>query len=231
MFRLELLQAINDWQCGSSKKALLGEELKRLSEELDPRFKEVSLCCFRQISLDKAALWHLGTKLLLPEAISSWTLSIEVAETLKGGVPQPGDWQGIIFEIVPRPDQVVLNLDTLYRDPDFAAFYEEMRTKIIRFGDGIGRYGRSQHEVILEVDAIGLDSVYALGGYSSDLESTARLILEREPTDQELEELDQQMKRAGRKIGPAWVTYAAKDRVLAKLIEAAKVLKSKSGQP
>jgi hypothetical protein len=230
MFSLELLQAVNDWQCGGTKTPR-GKRLKKLSGQLATRFREVRGHCFRQISLDKASLWLLGTELHLPEVISGWTLSIDVAKSFKGGVPS-SEWQVFIFEIKPRPEQVVVNLDELYRDPGFLSACEEMRPQISRFHDGIGKYGGLQHEVVLEVDRLDLkSSTHAMGGYSSDRKGTARFFFGPEPTEEELQAFDQLMVQAGRKLGAAWVEGPAKDRVVESFIANAKVLKARAGQP
>lgn len=59
---------------------------------------------------------HLGDHQLqlladnhLPETIAPWTIDIETARTLKGGVP-PAGLQGVIFKIKRPKNSVVLNL-------------------------------------------------------------------------------------------------------------------------
>src|SRR5207248_10717439 len=120
MFDLEFLQALNDWQLGGSpvQKRRRGLRLKETAMPLDPIFKTVSLCCFRQVALDESSVWKLGDTLHLSETISSWTVSPEVAMEFKGDVPPPG-WQGVIFAVVPRPEDVLVNLVSLYSGEAF----------------------------------------------------------------------------------------------------------------
>ena len=151
MFDLEFLQALNDWQLGGNaqQKRKRGLRLKKAALRLDPFFRSVSLCCFRQVALGKGSVWKLGETLHLPETISSWTVSPEVAMEFKGGVPPPG-WQGVIFLVVPDPEEVVVNLASLYSNVAFHSACEASRNRIGNYHAGIGRYGGSQHEVVLE---------------------------------------------------------------------------------
>lgn len=171
-FPLPLLQAINDWQRGhssvSQRKRRAGT-LKTEAARLDKHYRQCGLVCFRQISLRKGAssLWELMAVRQLPESISAWTVDLDFAMKFKGGVP-PEEWQGMIFCTMPKPHQVVVNLSTLYGDRDFERTVKLFKPKITGFYDGIGKYGKSQSEVVLEIDVLSPDDVYTMGGYSSD---------------------------------------------------------------
>jgi hypothetical protein len=232
MFNLELLQAISDWQRGGDlkQKARRGERLKILSEALDPEFRETSLCCFRQISLDKSFLWKLGNELHIKEGISSWTMVTDVAKEFKGG-PPPEGWQGVIFEIVPEGGQVILNIDALFRDPHFLEDCEAAKGDIVGFHEGIGRYSGSQREVVLEVKSLPIEAVYALGGHSSTKESLARMYFGREPSAGELKYFYNLLVRSKAKFGPVWVTEDAMTRVRSQMLKQVEVLKSLVSDP
>jgi hypothetical protein len=227
MFSLELLQAISDWQRGGDlkQKARRGKRLKALSEALDPEFRETSLCCFRQISLDKGFLWKLGDKLHLKEDISSWTLVTDVAKEFKGGPPAEG-WQGVIFEFVPEGSQVILNIDALFRDPRFLEACEAAKGDVIGYYEGIGQYGRSQREVVLEVESLPIEAVYALGGHSSTKESLAGMYFGREPNAGELEFFNSLLVRSKARFGPVWVTGDAMKRVMSQIFKQIEVMQN-----
>src|SRR5260370_975565 len=98
MFTRDLIQAVSDWQRGGSprQKAARGLKLKAEAATLPDQFRQCSSSCFRQIALPKGSVWQLADTLELPETISSWTVSLDVARTFKNGVPPPGS-QGVIF--------------------------------------------------------------------------------------------------------------------------------------
>jgi hypothetical protein len=219
MFDLEFLQALNDWQLGGSpvQKRRRGLRLREAAMRLDRVFKRVSLCCFRQVALDKSWVWKLGDTLHLPETISSWTVSPEVAMEFKGGVPPPG-WQGVIFAVVPRPEDVVVNLMSLYSDEAFRSACQTSRDRVRRYNEGIGRYGGSQHEVVLEIPSVPITAVHALGGYSSSRETIARQFFGWGPSSLDRQWFDILLVRSGRTLGPHWLCGESKDRVISKML-------------
>ncbi len=226
MFTAQLIQAINDWQRGGDAmmKAKRGRRLKQLAALLEERFRTVRAKCYRRIALDKASVFDMGDDLKLDETISSWTLDLSFAKQFKDGVPEPG-WQGVIFAIEPTASQVVLNLAAVYAEEAFAEACERLRPTIKGFEHGIGRYGDSQKEVILDVEYVPIDAILALGGYSSDLPTIAAKYLGRPATDAELAELEQALVSRGRAPGAWWLEGAAKDRAVAFWIRHAKRLK------
>lgn len=226
MFDLEFLQALNDWQLGGSaaQKRRRGLRLKEVATRLDPYFKSVSLCCFRQVALDKSSVWKLGDTLHLPEALSSWSVSREVAMEFKGGVPPPG-WQGVIFAVLPHPEDVVVNLTSLYSNAAFRSACETSRDHIRRYHEGIGRYGGSQHEVVLEIASVPITAVYALGGYSSSCEVIARKFFGCEPGSVDRHWFDILLARSGRKLGPHWLCHEGKERVISNVLAAVERLR------
>jgi hypothetical protein len=115
MFSIEFLQAVNDWQRGGDRDQVRRrcKRLAVLARDIDARFRQCDLACFRQVALEKGPLWNLLAEEDLPEKISSWTLDSAVVKTFKGGVPPEG-WQGVIFALRPAPENVVLNLDRPY---------------------------------------------------------------------------------------------------------------------
>jgi len=125
------IQAVSDWQSGGAHmRATRGPILKKLAANLDGHFRTATLCCFRRIALDKKALTQLGVAGQIPDGIASWTFDFGVAAGIKDGVPPPGE-QGVIFEQVPNATNVILNLATLYRDPEFRDACERLRREII----------------------------------------------------------------------------------------------------
>lgn len=206
-FSMELLQAINDWQRGGDdkQKRRRGKALKKLSSSLPERLRCTSESCFRQIALDKSAVWNIETEYRISETLSAWTESIEVAKEFKGGVPPVG-YQGVIFCISPSCGAVIVNLARLFSDPGFCAFLEENKGEVKDFDKGIGRYGDSQKEVVIEIDTLPLDSLYAWGGYTSPETDLARMFFDAQPTSAQMEWFRSLMAQAGRTPGPWWLS-------------------------
>ena len=92
----------------------------------------------------------------LSETILAWTLDTKIAKSFKGGVPPEGI-QGVIFVTTPKPENVIVNLTILFSNSDFQAAYEKEKDNINGFYEGIGRYGNSQSEVVLEIYTLPLN--------------------------------------------------------------------------
>jgi hypothetical protein len=217
---IEVLQAISDWQRGGSpeQKKRRGERLKKLVIALDSKFRRCGLCAFRQIALIKGDLWNLLAENLLPERISAWTTDLAVAKQFKGGVPPKGQgYQGVIFMLPPSEGNVILNMSTLFADSAFKTAIERHRRHISGFTDGLGKYGRTQSEVVIEIDSLDAAQVFAFGGFSSDRHELAALMLGRKPSEPESQLFDRAAFRADAKLGPAWIEGNSVTRVVARL--------------
>jgi hypothetical protein len=228
VFSNSLIQAINDWQRGGDpgQKARRGKKLKAECASLPVEFRQTALCCFRQIALMPKYVWALHDQLRLKETISSWTLTTDVAQQFKGGVP-PDRIPGLILDIVPPPDSVIVNLDALFRNEEFVRACSDASSRITAYGDGIGRYGNTQHEVVLEIASVPITAVYALGGHSSSQNELANFYFGREPSAAEFTEFEQLLKLSGTKLGPMWLVGAAKDRVLGRTLKAHGLIKAR----
>jgi hypothetical protein len=165
-FTVELIQAVNDWQRGGDhhQKLQRSKKLSACAATLPAQYRQCNVACFRQEAHEKDRTWQLLADNCLPETIAAWTTDLQIAKTLKGGVPPLG-LQGVIFRLFPPPGTVVVNLAGLYTDPDFLAAVEKHEHTIIGFQDGIGRWRGSQSEVVLELESLNSAEVYSYGGF------------------------------------------------------------------
>lgn len=223
-FSLSLLQAINDWQIGGNEKTARkrGLALRVACESLPSQFKTVPSVCFRQVALGKRSVWDLLGEMSLSEKISSWTLDLVLAKDFKGGVPPEGQgFQGVIFERAPTAGEIVVNLWALYRDDRFQEALGRHAGAIVRFHDGIGRYGNSQSEVILEVDALLQEDIHSLGGHSSSFDElvfrAAFVMYGRSPTSAEVADLKGRVSELEPVAGARWLERDSTHRVLARV--------------
>jgi len=203
IFTLAFLQAVNDYQCGgnSLKKA---ERLLSFRENLPAQFRSCSNICYRQEAQDQGRVWDLIARTKLPMWYSSWTTDLEVAKAFKGGVTPNG--QGVIIQVNPPVGSVILNLAELYKDAAFHSALELCKSRISRFGDGIGRYKHFQAEVILDLDTGTPASIYCIGGFTNAKE-LARSIYHREPTAEEIQEIEKDLRDAGIQTSGWWLSH------------------------
>jgi hypothetical protein len=228
IFPLSLLQAISDWQRSSTKTR--AQTLKAECEALPAEYRTCLLVCYRQIALPKGGVWDLIGENHLSEKISSWTLDIELAKAFKGGVPPAGQgFQGTILYLYPPPGSVVVNLSMLFRNASFLDAMEKNKSSITGYQDGAGRYGNSQSEVVLEIEAVAPEDIYSLGGHSSPLDElvaqAADLVYRRPATEAERRQLFLDATVAGVRVGPSWLNMDATRRVLARTKPHAEVLR------
>lgn len=230
-FTLELLQVINDWQCGGDHKQKVkrGNKLKQLAAELPDRFRTCSEICYRQEAHEKDRIWRLLADSSLPETIAAWTIDLSVARDFKNGVP-PDGLRGVIFRLTPPSECIVINLVEIYKDPAFAAAIEQHKSEITRFGDGIGRYHDTQREVVLEVRKLGPEAIYCYGGYASDRATLAEQFFGHRPNAEGLAHFDELCRLANiPESGAWWLSQDGTKNLLARMqpeIERLRQLKS-----
>ncbi|WP_283178142.1 hypothetical protein [Gemmobacter sp. 24YEA27] len=218
-FTLDVLQAINDWQRGGDHKQKVrrGEKLKEASQNLDAKFRNCSRTCYRQEAHEKDRVWQLLADDALPETIAAWTTDLATAKSFKGGVPPVG-LQGIVFKFNPPASKVVLNLEEVYKDPDFTQAVAELKADIVAFGDGIGRYGDEQCEVVLEMGSLDQAHIYCYGGFASGRPVLAQDYFGRVPTEDDLKEFDALCLKAGiSPVGDWWLTPEGTSNVISRI--------------
>ncbi|MBV8520898.1 MAG: hypothetical protein JOY71_01990 [Acetobacteraceae bacterium] len=99
----------------------------------------------------------------------------------------------------------------------FGIAVKAQRDNIVRYGDGIGRYGDSQHEVVVEINQVRLTDIHELGGYSSDRAELAEKYFGHKPSPAELAQFDRLVIAANAELGAGWIGDDAKDRVIRKI--------------
>ncbi len=218
IFTLEAVQAINDWQSGGdhSQKVRRGLRLKEVCAELPEAFRKCDVPCFRQEAHEKERVWALLAEGCLSETIASWTTELCIAQQFKGGVPPEG-LQGVIFKLTPPQESIVVNLVKVYSEPSFLEACERHRHQVTGFQNGIGKYGSSQHEVVVEIGNLSPEHVLQFGGFSGSREQIAELHLMRQPTAEDLEEFDRLCAINGTNLGPWWLAESGTRAVLQRM--------------
>ncbi len=228
LFTRELIQAVSDWQRGGNhrQKVKRGQRLKAIATALPDHFRICTVPCFRQEAHKKDRVWQLLADNNLPETIASWTTDIDVAKTLKGGVP-PADLRGVIFKLTPPEKSVIVNLSVLYANPAFQVAVETHKASIDGYHNGVGRWGGSQREVVLDLGNLDQASIYSYGGFSDNRETLVKLLVQREPLPEDYAEFDDLAKKAGIIPGEWWLTESGTKAVLTRMQPRIKEIKQK----
>ena len=133
---------------------------------VDQWCKQCDVVCYRRTKIVGPAIKTLFFKFYVEEETSSWTMQPQVAAKFKGGPPEPPE-PGAIFKHLPRAGEVVLNLERLYRHDQFWSSVEHWEAKGLNVSAGIRKYASSQHEVIMTVDKVLHEEIYAFGSNSA----------------------------------------------------------------
>lgn len=218
IFSLNVMQAINDWQRGGDhrQKVRRGKGLKIACADLPRELRNCDVICYRQESHEKDRVWQLLADNSLPETVAAWTTDITVAKDFKGGVP-PAGYQGVIFSIRPSQESIIVNLEAVYERSDFQEACEKYKGQIDCYHDGIGKYGNTQKEVVLELGSLSKAEILSYGGYSSSREVVAALFFGRTPTVEDLEVFDELCGRAGLAAGSWWLSEPGTRAVLKRM--------------
>ena len=217
MYTKELLQAINDWQSTGmgTNKTQIAERIINYSKHIPEKFKKINGKCYRQLALSGTNSVLLGVNMKLPETYSSWSFDKSVVQNFNGGVPPIGR-QGIIFEVdnnVPG-FEVIINLFELFKDEMFLEACEQNKNDITSYKTGIGYFMNKEAEVILKIENLTTNQIWAYGGYSSPREKLAEIYFGQIATARQLLVFDRLIKQGNLIIGGNWVTGAAKNRIV-----------------
>lgn len=222
-FPPSFLYAVERWQKGGDRaaKATRGERLKRETLAMDDGLlRECKRRVYRRLALDQSYIWTFITTGVLPEAISGWTVDDDIAKGIKGGVPEEWKdgkrWFGVILEHEPRPEEVILNLETLWVDLKYQSALNAAGPTL--YTEGIRRYANSQREVVLEVPKVSLRQIRCWGGYSSTIEHIAELIVGAPPTDEQVAWLRGLVDEYNVPIGARWTTPSGADNVTMRVL-------------
>lgn len=221
------LHAIDRWQKGGDLAANLkrGKCLKdEVSKLEDQGLRLCGQVVYRRLSLPQKHIWEFITTGTLPEKISSWTVDLDVAKGLKGGVPpefQDGKrWFGVILEHKPAAPEIVLNLNSLWVELPYQRSLSAANPD--QYTEGIRRYENSQQEVVLELDRVSLKEIYSWGGYSSPADELARLALGAKATKDQIADFGNALEANGISTGARWTSSTGARNVTLRVLDQAR---------
>lgn len=225
-FPATLLHAIDRWQKGGDHAAKVkrGQRLKQ--QVLSLNDASLGWCpevVYRRLALPQRYIWTFITTGALPETISAWSLNLDVAKGIKGGVPpewQDGKrWVGVILGYKPKPEDVVVNLDALWLDLRYQRFLAEAGPE--KYAEGIRRYKNLQREVVLDLERVSLKQIWSWGGYSSSVEELTELFLRVKPTREQTNWVREIIQANDIPTGARWTSSSGARNVTLRVIEQA----------
>lgn len=176
----DFIQAINDWQLGGKdleEKRKLAERLCELN--IPTELKRCDVYCYRSTLFAPKgkglSLMTAGVSETIDMEISSWTTDYEIAKNFKP-IPDPTNKEfRFIVKVMPRPEDIIINLNTLYADNVFREACIKYKKEISGYSSGIGCYNDVEKEVVLN-SIVNTDDIFAWGSHhSSDIETLAKI--------------------------------------------------------
>ena len=171
-FSDKLLSAIGRWQRGwredQPRRLEIGEELITVCSDLDLKFRTINSPCYRKRFIHSRDLIPFITRNLI-EGPASWTLDPKFAENFKG-IERPDALMGTIFIKSPAPDEVIVNLDALWRDSNFQSAVDRYSAQGGSNFEALLHFKGTQREIVLQSHLLP-EEIYAMSGRSSDFET------------------------------------------------------------
>ena len=178
LFPDALICAIDDWQAGSGDKQRKAQTLRETSAHLPAAYRENPACTYRQMRANFQLAIGVGVD-AMPDAVSSWTTSLDVAKHFR---EHDKDRKKVLMIFGRRPAQedVILNLNAVYANPDFLDTVEAAEIRLGRQFKGIARWENTQQEVVLDETVVGNDNIISIGAFRQ-FSDVVPMIGERDP--------------------------------------------------
>ncbi len=171
-FSEDFFIALNNWQNGWNEnqetRELLSKKLEIECKHLDDKYKVVNASCFRKRYIHRGELVDIILNNNKNEGITSWTTDFKYAELFKGKYRDDAV-TAAIFEYQPLPQDVILNVNELWKCNDFKEQITKQHATNPDSCNAIMNFKDYQSEVILNVPLRGSD-IIALTGKSSDFD-------------------------------------------------------------
>ncbi len=172
VFTNELLTALSNWQNGwaeiQERRYDLADELVKQCKDVPEKFKKINSPCYRKRFIYANELKRLFLEDDLFEGISSWTTDMNYAKGFKGYVRQGASFS-MMFECIPRPEDIVLNISELWKDEDFVHFANQFKINFPKKAKPLFNFKDTQSEVVLRSTLRSFE-IRNVVGFSSSFE-------------------------------------------------------------
>ncbi|MBS1685363.1 MAG: hypothetical protein JSS76_11425 [Bacteroidetes bacterium] len=177
-FKDEFFIALNQWQKGWAEKQenkdIFSISLKAECNSIDEKYKIVTEPCYRKRFLHREELIDIIINDSKTEGITSWTTDVRFAELFKGKYRENAV-TAAVFEHLPKREEVIVNINKLWKCKDFTRDLESFRKRNPEDTDAIFNFRDTQKEIVLEAPLKGSE-ICILSGKSSSFDDICNSI-------------------------------------------------------
>ncbi|GCC50347.1 hypothetical protein SanaruYs_05620 [Chryseotalea sanaruensis] len=202
IFTRDFLLALSKWQNGwaenQEERRKIADELVRQCEKLAQKFKTVNHPCYRKRFIKSGELIPILIDNYFFEGVASWTKDIEYAKWFKGRV-KPDVKHVMVFKHLPLPQEIVVNIMSLWEDEEFKKVAEIFKTEDREASRALFNFKDNQSEIVLRStlkgneieDMVGISSSFDelcdMAGIPDDKREQLSIKYARDPNGLDIE--------------------------------------------
>jgi hypothetical protein len=214
IFSDEFLDALGAWQRGWREdmdlKKPIEEKLIIEAAKLPDRFRAAPDACYRKRFLYKGAMEPLMMFGGLDDGVASWTTDRAFAKDFKG-IVRPDAVTASYFEHKPLPDEVIVNIATLWADEGFVRAAEDYRERDGKEAKALFNFADKQGEIVLHA-RLHDDEIKGMVGDATDFDAACdQAGIAEEARDAIFKKLTETGVHFG---GPIWSSEVGAPRVV-----------------
>lgn len=172
IFSKDFLIALSNWQRGwaenQERRRQIADELVKQCENIPAKFKTVSHCCYRKRFILEGEIIPILIDNDFFEGIASWTKDKDYAKKFKG-IIKPNTKFVMLFKHTPQPNEIVINIISLWEDEAFKKAVEEFKNEDYEAAKPLINFKDYQSEIILKSTLKGTE-IEDIVGISSSFE-------------------------------------------------------------
>lgn len=171
VFDIDFLKSLSEWQKGwgevQEKRRLLADKLVSTCEKLPDEFKTCEDYCFRKRFIVGGEIVPIILNDDFFEGIASWSLDLSFTKTFKY-LLRPDSKFAMIFKKRPRVEDVIVNVDSLWKNKQFKVAVQELEKAKPKIAKPIIHFKNyNQSEVVLRTTLKGSEIEHIVGVSSS----------------------------------------------------------------
>jgi hypothetical protein len=169
-FSREFLEALSRWQRGWAEdqveRRIIADNLVKQCEHIPEKYKRVDGTCFRKRFIRDGEIVPILFDNDFFEGIASWTADLNCAKNFKG-IVRPDTKFVMVFEHLPKPEEVIINIIELWKDDNFKKAVSEYDKEDSDVAKALSNFKDYQSEIILRSTLKGNEIIDIVGVSSS----------------------------------------------------------------
>jgi len=169
-FSRDFLVALSIWQRGWAENQVsrrsIADNLVKHCEQIPEKFKKIGSSCFRKRFIIDGEIVPILLDNDFFEGIASWTVNFNYAKYFKG-IVRPDTKFVMVFEHLPKPEEVVINIIELWKDENFKKAAAEFQKEDSEAAKALFNFKDYQSEIILRSTLKGSEIIDIVGISSS----------------------------------------------------------------